>query len=300
MSWIFLTIIATILQTFRNIEQKSLGKKLDSLTVSWSRFILPFPLAILVCFFTYPNINLQFVFYCLVTALMQVAGNIALLQTFKSKNFGIGIAFYKTETLQVLLLGLLFFGEKVSYLGIFGIILATIGVVFISGSALDGGVKKFLQSLNNSAAISGLLCGLFFAISAFNLKFAANELFALGYSEIKAPLIVLLWVIVIQNITFIGIKIYQKRLQQDLASLSNSENKLAFLRTSLLSFAGSVCWFSAFALGPVIYIKAIGQLELIFAIMASFFLLKEKINKIEGWGIALTATSVLLLIFEQI
>jgi len=46
MSWIIFTILATILQTFRTLEQKTLNKKLDLLTVSWSRFILPFPIAL--------------------------------------------------------------------------------------------------------------------------------------------------------------------------------------------------------------------------------------------------------------
>lgn len=300
MSWIFYTIAAATLQTFRNLEQKALSKKLDSLTVSWSRFILPLPLAIAVFFYTAQSINHQFIYYCLITAVTQVGGNICLLQTFKSKNFSIGIAFYKTEVLQTLILGLLFFSASISPSGIAAILVTTAGVVLMSGLVFNGGIKEFLRSLKNKAAFYGLLCGLCFSISSFNLKFAAEELFARGYTGIQAPLIVLMWVICFQNILFISIKLYQNRLIQDLKSLSSSENKFAFLRTSILSFAGSICWFTAFAFGSVIYIKAIGQLELVLALIASHFILKEALNRIEFAGITLTAAGILWLILKEI
>ena len=53
MSWVIFTILATILQSFRNLEQKSLNKRLDALTVSWSRFIIPLPFAIIVVILTF-------------------------------------------------------------------------------------------------------------------------------------------------------------------------------------------------------------------------------------------------------
>lgn len=300
MTWIFYTIAAIILQTFRNLEQKALAKKLDSLTVSWSRFILPWPFAIAVFICTFHSVNNQFIYYCLVTAITQVGGNMCLLQTFKSKNFSIGIAFYKTEVLQTLILGLLFFNATISHTGILAILLTTSGVLLMSGSVFNGGIKKFLQSLNNEAAFFGLLCGLFFSISSFTLKFATEELYHFGYAPLKAPITVLMWVIFFQNIFFISIKLYQKRLFQDLKILASAENKFAFLRTSILSFAGSVCWFTAFAFGSVIYIKAVGQLELVLAIIASHFILKESPNKTELAGIALTAAGILWLILEQL
>jgi hypothetical protein len=40
-----------------------------------------------------------------------------LLKTFKSKNFSIGIAFYKTEVLQAMVIGFLFFNATISLSG---------------------------------------------------------------------------------------------------------------------------------------------------------------------------------------
>lgn len=297
MSYIIYTILATALQTFRNLEQKALHKKLDVLTVSWSRFILPLPFALIVAVYTFSLTNKWFVFYCLITAFFQIAGNISLLQTVKSKNFSIGIAFYKTEVLQAMLIGLLFFDERISFAGFLAIMVVMCGVVFMSGLVFNGGFKKFIGSLNNPTVFYGLLTGFCFSISAFNLKSASAILLPLGYSNFKAAIVVLLWVICFQNIFFIIVKSYQKRLVQDLKSLILLENKSAFFKTSLFSFLGSIFWFAAYGAGKVVYVKAIGQVELIMAIAASYFILKEKLKTSEIIGIFLTSLGILGLIF---
>jgi len=296
MSWIFYTIAAAALQTFRNLEQKGLHKKLDVLTVSWSRYILPFPIAIIVVISTYSTVNSWFIFYCFITAIFQVAGNIFLLQTFKSKNFSIGIAFYKTETLQAMIIGLLFFNQGVSFAGFIAIIIATIGVILMSGLVFNCGFEKFLQSLQNKAILFGILTGFCFSISAFNLKSASDILLPLGFSNLKAALTVLLWVIFFQNILFAIVKIYQKRFVSDLRSLLCLENKSTFFKTAIFSFLGSVCWFTAYGIGKVVYVKAVGQIELVMAIVVSYFHLKEKLTKAESIGIVLTSCGILMLI----
>lgn len=296
MSWIFFTLAAVIFQTFRNLEQKSLAKKIDAFTVSWSRFILPFPLAAIALLYSFHNVGSPFIFYCLISALMQIAGNIFLLETLKLRNFSIGIAFYKTEVLQTLILSLLFFDRHISASAVAAIILTASGVILISGSIFNEGIKKFFTSLNNKAVIYGLLCGFCFSISAFSLKFASQELFAAKYSGIMVPLLVLLWIIFMQNIFFIILKSYQKRLFHDLKTLFLLENKASFFKTSILSFSGSICWFTAFAFGTVVYVKAVGQLELLLAVLVSHFMLQEKIKTIEIAGIITTALGILWLI----
>jgi len=227
---------------------------------------------------------------------MQIAGNIFLLKTLNLRNFSIGIAFYKTEVLQTLILSLLFFDKNISTESIAAVALTACGVILISNSIFNEGIKKFLKSLNNKAVIYGLLCGFCFSVSGFSLKFASQELIALEYSIIKVPILVLLWVIFIQNIFFITLKFYQKRLISDLKTLFSLENKSSFLRTSILSFSGSICWFAAFAIGTVVYIKVIGQLELLLAVLVSHYMLKEKMKNIEIAGIIITAIGILWLI----
>lgn len=290
---IIFTIIGAILQTFRNLEQKALSQKLDTLTVSWSRFILPLPLAIIAVFLTFPHVDSQFFIYCLITAIFQIGGNFLLIETFRSKNFSIGISFYKTEVLQTLILGLLFFHQSISNLAFLLIILTSFGVFLMSNLSLK--IKNF--NLSQKAVLFGLLSGFCFSISAFNLKFASESLYTLGYSKFVAPTLVLLWVILLQNIIFILVKSSQKRLSTDLKKLLSSENRFSFIKTSLLSFLGSLFWFVAFALGNVIYVKAVGQIEMVFALLASHFYLHEKHSKREFIGIAVTTIGILSLIF---
>lgn len=312
MSWVIFTILATILQSFRNLEQKSLNKRLDALTVSWSRFIIPLPFAIIVAVSSFYQLDSEFIFYCFVTGLFQIAGNIFLLQTFKTRNFSIGIAFSKTEVLQSYLIGLLFFNALISTSDLISILVATIGVILISGNFTAGyktGYKNLAKSFYNQSLLKpnqeicflvyGLLTGLSFSISAFNLKFASEKLHILQYSPSKTAIMVLMWVICFQNIFFVIVKFCQRTLIKDLKSMISLENKYTFLKTSILSFCGSFCWFIAYGLGEVVYVKAVGQIEIVIAILISFLLLKEKLKKIEIIGIALTSSGILWLIFNQ-
>ena len=159
-------------------------------------------------------------------------------------------------------------------------------------------MEKFMQSLYNKSVLYGLLTGFCFSISAFNLKFASETLSNLQYPAIKVAIIVLMWVICFQNIFFTVVKFCQNRLISDLKSLISLEHKYTFLKTSILSFLGSVCWFVAYGLGKVVYVKAVGQIELIMAMAVSYFILKEQLKVPEIVGITLTSSGILWLIFN--
>jgi len=293
MSWLICTLIGATLQTFRNLEQKYLNKKLDTLTVSWSRFILPMPFAIIAVVTTFYYANSAFIFYIGITAVCQIAGNFLLLKTIKSKNFSIGVAFYKTEVLQTMLLGMIFFGQHISEIGIYAIIATAFGVILMSNLTLKNFSKVF-----DKAAFLGILSGLAFSISAFNLKFASEEMMNQGFSIIEGPLLTLLWVIAFQNLIFFVIKTAQKRFITDLKKLFASENKSSFIKMGVLSFAGSFFWFVAYAMGNVIYVKAVGQIEMVLALLISQVHLKEKHLLREICGIALTSIGILVLILS--
>lgn len=291
MLWIFFTIAAAILQSFRNLEQKFLNKKLDGLTVTWSRFLLPFPLALIVVFFSHSLVSNKFISLCLVTAFFQIFGNFLLLHVIKFKNFSIGIAFYKTEILQSLLIAILIFGQEISAAGFASILITFCGMFLMSNLS----VKKFQF---DQAAFFGTLCGLCFSISAFSLKSAATHLKLIDYDNYSSAITTLMWTIFFQNLIFLIVKISQQRLTKDLRSLFVAENKSSFLKMSLLSFVGSILWFIAYAIGEVVYIKAVGQIELIAALLISWHL-KEKHKTREFVGIFITAIGILALIFTQ-
>ena len=59
---------------------------------------------------------------------------------------------------------------------------------------------------------------------------------------------------------------------------------------------GSYAWFLAFTLQNAAYVRAVGQIELVFTFLASYFFLKEKNSQTEILGIFLIILSVFLIL----
>ncbi|HEY5818849.1 MAG TPA: EamA family transporter, partial [Mesorhizobium sp.] len=59
---------------------------------------------------------------------------------------------------------------------------------------------------------------------------------------------------------------------------------------------GSACWFTAMAMQPVAYVRALGQVELIFTFASAIFIFKEKINRLEVVGCLLIVGGILTLL----
>ncbi len=295
MSWIFLTISAIIFQIIRNLEQKKLHQNLDVFTTSWSRFMLPFPFSIIVVASTFNYYDYEFFHYILINALFQILGNIFLIKTIQTRNFSVGVAFSKTEIIQALILGFLLYNLHFNFNEILAIFLAFIGIILLAKLDFKN-FKDFTKSLKNIASLYGILCGFCFGITSYNIQFASNYLIKDGFNSIKASTLVLLYTIFFQNIFFIILKSYQKRLFSDVKKLFLVENYRRFLITSISSFIGSICWYGAYAIGNVMHVKTVGQLEIIASMLVSKFYLKEKNSIKENLGIIFIIIAILLII----
>ena len=219
-----------------------------------------------------------------------------MIKTLQSKNFSVGIAFYKTEALQATIVGVIIFNQDVSLITILAIITATIGIIMISNLKFKHGKKEFFKSLKTPSTTYGLLSGFCFSITGFNLKFATTNLNNQGLSQINSGLLTLMLVIFLQNLIYISIKFLQKRLKNDLKNIFNTENKFSFFKAAFFSFCGSVCWFCAYSFGDVILIKTLGQIEIIFALLVSHFMMKEKNNLTQIIGIFLVLIGIVVTI----
>ena len=296
MWWIFLTLGAITFQTMRNLEQRKLVKKIDPLTASWARFILPFPLSIIVIFFTLNNFSYNLSKFILVNSIFQMLGSIFLVKAMQYRNYSIAITLGKTETIQALFVGLLFYNIKITPIEIIFIFIAFIGVILMSEIKFN---KNKLNPVTNPANFFGIFSATCFAITSFNLKNACDILIELGYNNIIAATLVLLYTIFWQNIFFIAIKFKQKTLKNSIKSLISSDNINSFLIASSLSFIGSIFWYSAYSYGEVIHVKMVGQLEIIIALIISCFFLKERHSIKNFIGIFLVLFSILVIIIKQ-
>ena len=70
-----------------------------------------------------------------------------------------------------------------------------------------------------------------------------------------------------------------------------------------VGFAGwiaSICWFTAFTLTNAAYVRALGQVELIFTFLVSVLFFREKVTRAEIGGAILLASGIVILILERV
>ena len=68
---------------------------------------------------------------------------------------------------------------------------------------------------------------------------------------------------------------------------------------AMVGFAGwaaSIFWFMAFTLTHAAYVRALGQIELIFTFLASAFFFREKVSRTEIAGVILLSGAIILLV----
>jgi drug/metabolite transporter (DMT)-like permease len=78
--------------------------------------------------------------------------------------------------------------------------------------------------------------------------------------------------------------------------LSTLKNWRISCLVGITGVVGSYAWFLAFTLQNAAYVRALGQIELVFTFLASYFFLKEKNSQTEILGIFLIILSVFLIL----
>ncbi|MFQ6552578.1 DMT family transporter [Aestuariibius insulae] len=292
--WIPVTLAAAFAQNLRFMLQRHLAAtQLTPAGATFARFVFSAPLAILIIL-TYaaasdqplPRPGAEFFAFGVTGALAQIGATIAVVALFSARQFAVGIAFKKTETVQAAILGLLVLGDTVTPAAFVAILIGLGGVLALSKPP-EGQI-----SFANRATALGLLCGLLFAVSGVGYRGASLSL-SEGDTVLRA-LVTLSAVTTFQTcIMAAGLAIGQRG---EITRTLRAWRVTALV--GLTSLIGSALWFIAFALQTVAYVKALGQVELVFSLLASTLIYKEKISTREGAGMALITASVLLLIWS--
>ena len=294
--WIPITIFAAFSQNLRSIYQKKLQKNISNISSTYTRFLfgLPFVFIYFLLLYNYSNttflvsnINLQFIFYCLIGGISQIIATFLLLKIFMTNNFSVATAYSKTEPIQAAFFGFILLSDPISFIGFIGILIGLIGIMITS-------IKKVNLSINffNLSVFYGLLSGSLFGLAAVLFRGASHSLFSIDY--ILTSSFTLLIAIGIQTL-ILTIYILIKDIKQFYLLYLNWKDSL------IVGFFGafaSICWFYAMSVQNVAYVRALGQIELIFTILASIFYFKEKIIKTEILGILITLTGILIILFN--
>jgi drug/metabolite transporter (DMT)-like permease len=59
---------------------------------------------------------------------------------------------------------------------------------------------------------------------------------------------------------------------------------------------GSACWFTAMTLQNAAYVRALGQIELVFTFIASYIVFRERVNGKEFFGILALIFGIVVLL----
>jgi drug/metabolite transporter (DMT)-like permease len=289
-SWVFFTLSAVVLQTFRNALQSKLSANMSTSGVTLARFLFAPPIALIYLLLLYifsnqdiPEFSLKFVLLVLLASVMQISATSLMVILFKKKNFSVGAGLAKSEALVAGVLGTVFFGSQLSLFGWIGILVGAAAIFVLSGGGRKG-------QLSIKTVIIGLACGTCFALTSLFVR-EASHLLNVPFPHSAAW--VLVWVLCIQT-TLLVSYIAVKNRSTFIALKNNVKMTLA---TSIISCFGTICWFSAVSLHHVAYVKTLGQVEVLLTMLVAIFWLKNKVQKHEILGLLLIAAAAILVMW---
>lgn len=274
--------------------QKSLKGRLSTLGVTFSRFLYAAPLAWLVVAAllaredaVWPGLTTAFAIYAGIGALAQIVATALLVALFSLRNFAVGVTFSKTEVVMTAILSAAILAEPVSGGAWVGILVTVTGVVVMSGLPEP---HRLTSGLLSRAAGVGIASGAIFAMASIGYRGASLSLES-GDFLIRASVTL---AIVTSFQTIVMALWLAWREPGELARVLQAWKIAGWV--GLSGMLGSLGWFTAFTLQNAAYVKALGQVELLFTLAASAFFFKERISAAELLGIALICTGILLLV----
>lgn len=301
--WIPITIFAAFCQNLRSAVQKHLKGVLSNTGATFSRFgygvpvVFAYVLALhYAAGMAWPEPNPRFVIYVLVGGAAQIAATFLLVWLFSFRDFAVGTTYSKTETVQAALFGLVILGDGVGLAGIVGIFVSLIGVMLLSTAKSGLEWRKLLLSWTERTALIGVLSGTLFGVAA--VTFRAASLSLDGGPNGEGPDFLMragftLVCAISAQTSAMAIWMGWREPGQLRAVLGS------WRWASIAGLAGamsSVGWFTAMTIQNAAYVRALGQIELLFTFAAGVLIFKERSSRLEVTGIFLVTAGILVLV----
>ena len=295
--WIPIVLVAAALQTARNAGQKHLSTRVSPWLAAWVRFGFGLPIALIYLVIVlagfdlpFPPLTGKFLVPALVAALMQIAGTVFLIRLFRLRNFAIGSTFVRTEAIIAAVLGSVVFSESIDLWGWLAIVISVTGVVLISVVRSTTRRTSLLGSIFNVSAGVGLLAGFGFALASFFIRQAS-----LSFADDN-----FVYTAAVTFIVVIGLQTLVLGLFIGLFERQEFRKLLGVWRPSLFvgvtSAIGSIGWFTAMTIQRVSFVKALAQIEFVFALFVAILVFKEHPTRVEMLGMVLIAIGIVVLL----
>jgi drug/metabolite transporter (DMT)-like permease len=297
--WIPITIAAAFLQNVRSALQKHLRANLSVSGATFVRFSFGFPLAILylaglmlVLEQPLPRPNATFALFTASGGIAQIVATALLVSLFAHRNFAVGTTYSKTETVQTALFGLVILGDHLSLGAIIGIVVSLAGVMAISLAKSQTRLTGILGALSGRPALIGIASGTAFGISAVSYRAASLSLGGPGF--LMQAAFTLACVTVLQTAIMAAYMRWREpgQIGRTLASWRTA------MWVGASGVAASACWFTAMTIQNAAYVRALGQIELLFTLAAAHFVFRERTTRLELAGIVLTVAGILWLLLS--
>ena len=298
--WIPLTILAAFFQNIRSAMQKHLQGKLSTLGAAYVRFLYAWPLALLYFVAVIhierqgvPSFDAAFIVYALLGGICQIMFTVFLLWLFSFHNFAVGTTFSKLETIMVAIFGLLLLGDTLTPAVTFAIAMSAAGLVVISADQSGLDPRGLLRGLWRLPTLIGLACAGWLGMSV--VLFRAASL-SLGLDSFVAAASFTLLVVLLLQTAVMGVMIALREPAQ------LKQVVVHWRPAALVGLSGgiaSVGWFSAFTLQNATYVRALGQIELVFTFIATLIFFREKVSRTETVGILLITAAIVLILLAD-
>jgi drug/metabolite transporter (DMT)-like permease len=298
--WIPITLCAALAQTLRNAAQRHLTKSLGTLGATLVRFLygLPFAALWLVAVhlgggYALPAPNAAFAGWVLLGSLAQITATALLLRVMAERNFTVGVAYSKSELIQVAVFGFVFLGDRVGVLTAVAIALGTLGVLMISPADRERPLRALVMGWTTRSALLGLASGTGFALSAVGYRGAALALegtpflMAAAYTLVAAQLL--------QTLVLGGGLLVRK--PEVVTGVLRAWR--ASLFAGFMGATASVGWFTAMAIEPVAHVRTLALIELVFALVISQRVFRERFTRLELAGIAVLVCGLVVVTLQR-
>ena len=299
--WIPISILAAFMQAVRTAAQKSMNETLSVMVTTYSRSVFGLPLMLVFLLgveagsgVPTPDLHAIFLLHSLGAAVSQVVATALLIQLFQLRNFAVGTTLTKTDVMMTALVGSAFFSESIDGLGWIAIALILLGVFLVTVARIGWGPFKRVgdEGLGHALVAKPTVVGMTTALCfSFSYLFLREASLSLG----EYPFLVrAAWTVVSvtsMQVVLLGAWLLWRE-PRGLVAMARAWKLSAFI--GVTSALGSICWFTAMTIQNASYVRAVGQVEVIFTLTISYLYFRERFNTPELIGMAVIVAGVLL------
>ena len=237
--------------------------------------------------------SFRYLLYMAFGAVAQVIATILLLMMLRLRNFAVGTVLTKVDIVFTAVIGWLFFSERFSAPGVLALVVIAVGVILMSAARANtveraAGGSSFKDLLRSPATHIALGCAFSFSLSYLFLREAMQAMGG-GTAIWRGAWTVFLATGLQVLMGAVWLTWSEPKMLKELWP-----NRAISTFIGITSALGSIAWYTAFALENAAYVRAVGQIEVVFTLLVSWLYFREKLTPLELFGIALTVAGVVI------